>query len=153
MKTENEKPLKTYQEQEETIAVLEDPGIFEGTCEDWRYKHFSHPEKTIRLATCFSGIGAIEQAFRRLKLKHQIVFAGDIVCSLLFISIDKLRLIAQTLQSFNERRHIPLRECSAVFFHNRCTFFDIAGNAAISIAHGFQQTQGHSLQIRGKTCY
>ena len=50
MKIEKEKPLKTYpQEQEETIAVLEDPGIFEGTSEDWRYKHFSHPEKTIRL--------------------------------------------------------------------------------------------------------
>lgn len=79
MKIEKEKPLKTYpQEQEETIAVLEDPGIFEGTSEDWRYKHFSHPEKTIRLATCFSGIGAIEQAFRRLKLNHKIVFAGDI---------------------------------------------------------------------------
>lgn len=60
---------KTYvQEQEGTITVLEDPGIFEGTCEDWRYKQFTHPERTIRLATCFSGIGAIEQAFRRLKL-------------------------------------------------------------------------------------
>ena len=32
----------------------------------------------IRLATVFSGIGAIEHAFQRLKLKHKIVFAGDI---------------------------------------------------------------------------
>lgn len=30
------------------------------------------------MATCFSGIGAIEQAFKRLKLKHKIIFAGDI---------------------------------------------------------------------------
>ena len=44
---------------------------------DWRDKKISHPEKTIRLATSFSGIGAIEQAFRRLKIKHKIVFAGD----------------------------------------------------------------------------
>lgn len=44
----------------------------------WKNKIFSHPERTVRLATCFSGIGAIEQAFKRLKLKHKIVFAGDI---------------------------------------------------------------------------
>ncbi len=35
-------------------------------------------EKKIRLATCFSGIGAIEQAFKRLKIPHEIIFAGDI---------------------------------------------------------------------------
>ena len=45
---------------------------------DWREKPFSHPEKTVRLATCFSGIGAVEHAFKRLHLKHEIVFAGDI---------------------------------------------------------------------------
>ena len=46
--------------------------------QDWRFAKFSHPEKTVRLATCFSGIGAIEQAFKRLDIKHKIVFAGDI---------------------------------------------------------------------------
>lgn len=45
---------------------------------DWRDLEFSHPERTIRLATSFSGIGAIEHAFQRLGLKHDIVFAGDI---------------------------------------------------------------------------
>ena len=44
----------------------------------WRNLDFSHPERIIRLATVFSGIGAIEHAFQRLDLKHQIVFAGDI---------------------------------------------------------------------------
>lgn len=34
--------------------------------------------KTIQLATTFSGIGAVEQAFKRLNIKHKIVFAGDI---------------------------------------------------------------------------
>lgn len=44
----------------------------------WQEKAFSQPNKKIRLATVFSGIGAIEQAFKRLNLNHKIVFAGDI---------------------------------------------------------------------------
>ena len=48
------------------------------TLKDWRTLEFSHPERTIRLGTSFSGIGAIEQAFRRLGLNCQIQFAGDI---------------------------------------------------------------------------
>jgi DNA (cytosine-5)-methyltransferase 1 len=50
----------------------------ENTLEDWRKLKFKFPKRTIRLATLFSGIGAIEQSFQRLKLKHEIVFAGDI---------------------------------------------------------------------------
>lgn len=45
---------------------------------DWRSLVFSHPERTIRLATSFSGIGAIEHSLHRLGLKCQIQFAGDI---------------------------------------------------------------------------
>lgn len=44
----------------------------------WVNREFSHPDRVIRLATSFSGIGAIEYAFKRLGLKSQIVFAGDI---------------------------------------------------------------------------
>ena len=44
----------------------------------WVNREFSHPERTIRLATSFSGIGAIEYALKRLGLKTEIVFAGDI---------------------------------------------------------------------------
>lgn len=46
--------------------------------EDWRNKIFAFPNHRIRLATVFSGIGAIEHAFQRLKLPYDIVFAGDI---------------------------------------------------------------------------
>jgi len=46
--------------------------------EAWGSKEFVYPERTIRLATSFSGIGAIEHAFCRLGLKYEIVFAGDI---------------------------------------------------------------------------
>lgn len=45
---------------------------------DWQTKTFSKPNAHIRLATVFSGIGAIEQAFQRLNLNHSLVFAGDI---------------------------------------------------------------------------
>jgi DNA (cytosine-5)-methyltransferase 1 len=50
----------------------------ENTLEDWRKLKFKFPKREIRLATLFSGIGAIEQALKRLKLKHKIIFAGDI---------------------------------------------------------------------------
>ena len=35
-------------------------------------------KKKVTIATVFSGIGAIEQAFLQLKIKHQIIFACDI---------------------------------------------------------------------------
>ncbi len=50
----------------------------ENTLEDWRKLKFKFPKREIQLATLFSGIGAVEQALKRLKLKHKIVFAGDI---------------------------------------------------------------------------
>lgn len=59
------------------------PSIFDTLLPDghpasWVNRVFSHPERRIRLATSFSGIGAIEQAFLRLGLNFDIVFAGDI---------------------------------------------------------------------------
>ena len=50
----------------------------ENTFQDWRKLKFKFPKRKIRLATLFSGIGAIEQSLKRLKLKHEIIFAGDI---------------------------------------------------------------------------
>ena len=47
-------------------------------CTDWEHKPFSDSGKRIRLATSFSGIGAIEHAFQRLGLNCDIQFAGDI---------------------------------------------------------------------------
>lgn len=45
---------------------------------NWQNKAFSKPNAHIRLATVFSGIGAVEQALHRLNLNHSLVFAGDI---------------------------------------------------------------------------
>lgn len=61
-----------YQDIQNTKANLDDSGF------DWRTRVFSHPERTIRLGTSFSGIGAIEHAFKRLGLNAEILFAGDI---------------------------------------------------------------------------
>lgn len=41
-------------------------------------RSFAFSKRTIRLGTCFSGIGAIEYAFKRLGLNCKIQFAGDI---------------------------------------------------------------------------
>jgi len=43
----------------------------------WVSKKLSNPYSTINLATMFSGIGAVEFALRRLKLKTNIIFAAD----------------------------------------------------------------------------
>lgn len=44
----------------------------------WVNGQFRYPKQTIRIGTLFSGIGAVEHAFERLGLDHEIVFAGDI---------------------------------------------------------------------------
>ena len=45
---------------------------------NWVRSSFDSPKAIIRVGTLFSGIGAIEHALERLKLKSKIVFAGDI---------------------------------------------------------------------------
>lgn len=44
----------------------------------WTEKEFENPNRTTRIATLFSGIGAIEYAFKRLNLNTEIIFASDI---------------------------------------------------------------------------
>lgn len=46
--------------------------------DEWVRSKFENKNATIRVGTLFSGIGAIEHALQRLKLKTEIVFAGDI---------------------------------------------------------------------------
>ncbi|ANQ48039.1 DNA (cytosine-5-)-methyltransferase [Flammeovirga sp. MY04] len=46
--------------------------------ESWVDKEVSFPDAKIKVATLFSGIGAIEYALRRLKIDTEIVFASDI---------------------------------------------------------------------------
>lgn len=46
--------------------------------QSWTEKEFGNPERTVRIATAFSGIGSPEMALNRLGVKHKIVFACDI---------------------------------------------------------------------------
>lgn len=48
------------------------------TKKNWVDAKISNPKATVRIGTLFSGIGAIEYAFRRLKIKTDIKFACDI---------------------------------------------------------------------------
>lgn len=43
----------------------------------WLNKAFKYPNAKIRLATMFSGIGAIEFALKRLNISNEIIFASD----------------------------------------------------------------------------
>jgi len=47
------------------------------TNNQWHTKALSNPNATIKLATMFSGIGAVEFALKRLNLTSEIVFASD----------------------------------------------------------------------------
>src|SRR5690606_33017636 len=72
--------LKSYPELNDVVNLVQEQ-IAQQTLKfdkDWREKEFSNPNCTIRLGTLFSGIGAIEYAFKRLNLKTEIQFACDI---------------------------------------------------------------------------
>jgi DNA (cytosine-5)-methyltransferase 1 len=57
---------------------ISDTSLIVNEPQNWLTKQFSNPISNIKIGTLFSGIGAIETAFKRLKLNHSIVFAGDI---------------------------------------------------------------------------
>ena len=63
---------KAINDMQNTVANLDSKD------HDWRTFSFAFPKRKIRLGTSFSGIGAIEHAFKRLGLTTEIVFAGDI---------------------------------------------------------------------------
>jgi DNA (cytosine-5)-methyltransferase 1 len=68
----------TYRESSTASSIVQDGvTLFHGT-KDWRKSAFENPKATINIGTTFSGIGAVEHAFQRLDLKHEILFAGDI---------------------------------------------------------------------------
>lgn len=77
--------LKEYPEYKDVLNIVNDQLAFFASKQqttkfnkDWREKEFSNPNAIIRIGTMFSGIGAIEYAFKRLNLKTQIQFASDI---------------------------------------------------------------------------
>ena len=59
----------------------------------------------IRLATVFSGIGAIEFAFRRLGIEHELVFACDNGEREISYDIEKMRRYVFSLSSIEDKRN------------------------------------------------
>lgn len=72
-------------------------GQFDTTGICWTDRKFSHPERTIRIATSFSGISAPDMALKRLGLKTKIVFASDIGERYLHYSFKQLRKFTKEL--------------------------------------------------------
>ena len=81
---------KAINDMQNTVANLDSKD------HDWRTFSFAFPKRKIRLGTSFSGIGAIEHAFKRLGLTTEIVFAGDIDenCKKLILPIMIFRMIS-----------------------------------------------------------
>ena len=72
-------------------------GQFDTTGICWTDRKFSHPERTIRIATSFSGISAPDMALKRLGLKTKIVFASDIGERYLNYNFKQLRRFSMEL--------------------------------------------------------
>lgn len=77
--------LKDYAEYKEVLNIVKEHlelyisnQIRLSFQQNWVDKNFEFPYRTTRIATIFSGIGAIEYAFKRLNLNTEIIFASDI---------------------------------------------------------------------------
>lgn len=105
----------------------------------WVNRTFSHPNRTIRLGTSFSGIGAIEYAFKRLHLNCKIQFAGD-------IDVNCKKTYFANYPIKEEQWHNDIHDFDATPFRNKidlfvggapCQAFSIVGDQ-----RGFEDTRG-----------
>lgn len=105
----------------------------------WENREFSHPDRIVRLATSFSGIGAIEYALKRLGVKTEIVFAGDINknCKISYFANYHIR---------EDQWHTDIHEFDARQYKGKvdlfvggapCQAFSIVGEQ-----RGFEDTRG-----------
>lgn len=106
---------------------------------NWIDKQFSKPDNTIHLATTFSGIGAIEYAFKRLNLSHKIIFAGDINDNCRKSYLANYKLDAENWhQDIHELNAKPYKgEVDLLVGGAPCQAFSIVGNRL-----GFEDTRG-----------
>lgn len=94
MKTETEKTKKTTEIPEimkSTLCEFDTEGV------NWTLRKFAQPQRTIRIATSFSGISAPDMALKRLGLKSRIVFASDIGERYLKYTFARLSMFAMEL--------------------------------------------------------
>ncbi len=106
---------------------------------NWKAKQFQFPNRTIRIGTSFSGIGAIEYAFKRLGLNTEILFAGDIEpnCKKSYFANYNINESSwhNDIYQFNAK---PYRNKVDLFVGGApCQAFSIVGNKL-----GFEDTRG-----------
>lgn len=106
---------------------------------NWTERELAFPNRTIRLGTSFSGIGAIEHALRRLGLNTEILFAGD-------IDADCKKAYMHNYSLPEERWHSDIHHLNAKPFKGKidllvggapCQAFSIRGKRG-----GFEDTRG-----------
>lgn len=83
------------------VADLQGRYDMDGLC--WTDREFAYPDRTIRIASTFSGIGAPEMALKRLGLKTRHVFACDIGERYLKYSYSQLRTFAKNLSDTDKK--------------------------------------------------
>ena len=122
-----------YQDIQNTKANIDTSNI------NWQTRDFSHMERTIRLGTSFSGIGAVEYAFKRLGVKTDLMFAGD-------IDANCKKAYLANYDLLEERWHSDIHEFDAKPFQNKidlfvggapCQAFSLRGKHG-----GFEDTRG-----------
>lgn len=105
----------------------------------WTDRPFAFPKRTIRLGTCFSGIGAIEYAFKRLGLNCKIQFAGD-------IDANCKKTYFANYDISEEQWHTDIYSFSAKKFRNKIDL--LVGGApcqafsTVGAKRGFEDTRG-----------
>lgn len=107
--------------------------------QDWRNISFKNKNATIRIGTSFSGIGALEFAFKRLGVKTEILFAGD-------TDNDCKKTYLANYHLDESRWHDDIYNFNATRFHNQvdlfvggapCQAFSMRGKRG-----GFDDTRG-----------
>ena len=115
------------------------PENIDTTGQIWTERKFAHPDRTIRLGTSFSGIGAIEHAFQRLGLKTEILFAGD-------IEPNCKKAYFANYDITEDKWHSDIHDFSAKKFRNQVDLF--VGGAPcqafsfVGARRGFEDTRG-----------
>ena len=92
--------MKIKKRNNQDLTIIEaTQGQLDTKGKSWTDKEFAHPERTICVATSFSGIGSPEMALKRLGLKSKIVFACDIGERYLKYSYKQLATFTQGLDA------------------------------------------------------
>ena len=121
------KPIQNSAENIDTIGV------------PWTDRSFAFPKRTIRIGTCFSGVGAIEYAFKRLGLNCKIQFAGD-------IDANCKKTYFANFDISEEQWHTDIYNFSAKKFRNKIDL--LVGGApcqafsTVGAKRGFEDTRG-----------